>query len=71
MVLLAWAQWVAGLLDLIENVALRRMFESLADDTLPRIAFICAAPKFVIALSGAVLALAGFVVCAGRRQAHT
>lgn len=69
-VLLAWAQWVAGLLDLVENIALRRMFDSSAGETLPRIAFVCAAPKFVIALSGTLLALAGFVICAGRHQAN-
>lgn len=60
-ILLAWAQWAAGLLDLFENLALRRMFDALEGETLPRITLLCAAPKFAIVALGVLFTLATLV----------
>jgi hypothetical protein len=49
---LAWAQWIAGGLDAIENVALTRMLVAGVADPWPGIAWWAAAPKFLIVLLG-------------------
>jgi hypothetical protein len=48
--LFAWLQWLAGLLDCIENVALIRILFHGATDTLAWISRWCAIPKFTLAL---------------------
>lgn len=51
-VLLAWAwlMWVAGILDVIENLCMLGMLTSGANAILARIAQVCATVKFVITL---------------------
>lgn len=56
---LAWLQWLAGLLDAVENAALIGILKGHVASPLPEIAFWCAAPKFAIVVSGIVFVLAG------------
>jgi hypothetical protein len=49
---LAWLQWVAGGLDVVENLALLRMLAAHTASPWPQIAFACAAPKFILIGSG-------------------
>jgi hypothetical protein len=57
---LAWYQWVAGLLDMVENWALLRLLNSSPPfpETLPWLAGLCAAIKFALIM----LALVCFLV---------
>ena len=50
--ILAWAIILAGILDIIENIALVIMLLDMAAAPLPQIAFWCAGPKFMIILLG-------------------
>lgn len=50
--LLAWGQWVAALLDLIENFALETMLKGRVEAPFPQVAAICAIPKFILILAG-------------------
>ena len=63
-IVLAWAQWVAGLLDAVENAALLRMLQGRLEQPWPRIAQTCAVPKFAIVGLGLLYALASWL--AGR-----
>lgn len=56
--ILAGLQPVAALLDAVENVALYQIAGGSASEVWPRLSFVCAAPKFLIALT-ALLAWAG------------
>lgn len=50
--LLAWGQWLAALLDLIENFALETMLKGRVEALFPQIAAVCAIPKFILILAG-------------------
>lgn len=50
--LLAWGQWFAALLDLVENFALETMLQGKVADPFPQIAAGCAIPKFILILAG-------------------
>lgn len=51
-ILLAWAQWLAALLDRTENFALEKMLRGAVKSPWPQIARWCAIPKFIIVLAG-------------------
>ncbi|MEG4986339.1 hypothetical protein QUB08_11285 [Microcoleus sp. BR0-C5] len=51
-ILLAWAQWLAALLDLTENFALEKMLRGAVKSPWPQIAWWCAIPKFIIIVAG-------------------
>lgn len=59
LILLAWAQPLAGLLDAIENGALYHLASGSSDSSLPVIAKYAAIPKFVIALTGVAFWIGG------------
>lgn len=60
--LLAWAQWLAALLDAVENYALINVLQGAQGDFWPSLAYQCALPKFVIvALGLAFVAFAGLL----------
>ena len=44
----AWLMWVAGILDVIENICMLGMLIAGANAILARIAQVCATVKFVI-----------------------
>jgi hypothetical protein len=49
---LAWAQWLAGMLDATENAMLLKILHSGPGSPAPEIAFYCAAIKFAIVIGG-------------------
>lgn len=59
--ILAGLQPVAALLDAIENFALYQVVGGNTDEIWPRLSFVCAVPKFLIALT-ALLAWLGTTV---------
>ncbi len=57
---LAWGQWLAALLDVVENVALWRILSQGATPPWPQVAWWCAAVKFTLVILGiAYAALVG------------
>ncbi|RAW00128.1 hypothetical protein [Pseudochryseolinea flava] len=54
LVVLAWLQPLAGLLDAVENGALYHLASGSTDQMLPAVAKFTAIPKFVIALAGVI-----------------
>jgi hypothetical protein len=68
-VVLAWAQWLAALLDCVENYALIQILLGAQQEVLPVIAAWCAVPKFAIVGVGIAYVLVGAVAAAVR--AHT
>ncbi len=64
---LAWGQWVAGALDLVENAALLRFLTGSIRDPLPLVASGCASLKFLLVTAGSLYALYG--AWAARRSA--
>jgi hypothetical protein len=46
----AWLQWLAGILDCIENLAMMKILFDAPTDTLAQISRWCAIPKFTLAL---------------------
>jgi hypothetical protein len=54
---LAWAQLGAGLLDMIENIALVRMLFGMVNSPWPQIASVCAFTKFILIVSGILYSL--------------
>ena len=56
---LAWLQWLAGLFDAVENIALLRMLGGAVAQPWPRIAQVCAVIKFALLLGGAVFTVFG------------
>lgn len=58
---LAWAQWLAGLCDAVENFALIMLLAGHVTEPWPAVAWWAAMPKFVIIMAGIVYALAGAV----------
>jgi hypothetical protein len=64
---LAWAQLGAGLLDMIENIALVRMLFGMVNSPWPQIASVCAFTKFILIVSGifySLTALTAYAVAA-------
>lgn len=51
-ILLAWAQWLAALLDRTENFALEKILRGAVKSPWPQIARWCAMPKFIIIVAG-------------------
>jgi hypothetical protein len=61
-ILLAWAQWLAALLDRTENFALEKMLRGAVKSPWPQIARWCAIPKFIIVFAGlGYVAIAAFI----------
>lgn len=56
---IAWGQWLAALLDAIENVGLLRMLDGSRAEVWPALARGCAIPKFALVVIGALCALLG------------
>ncbi|HLG13296.1 MAG TPA: hypothetical protein VJH03_02070 [Blastocatellia bacterium] len=61
-VAIAWAQWLAALLDATENTALMSMLLGSPADALARIAWAAAAGKFALILAGVLYILLGGAV---------
>jgi hypothetical protein len=59
--LLAWGQWLAALLDALENVALVKMLLSAPADPWPAVAFICASIKFLLIALGLIATIAAAI----------
>jgi hypothetical protein len=59
---LAWGQWLAALLDALENVALLIMLFGSVAEPWPQIARWCAVPKFVLVFVGLLYAALATVV---------
>jgi hypothetical protein len=49
-IFIAWLQWLAGILDAVENAALIRILFHGPTDTLANISRWCAIPKFILTL---------------------
>ncbi|MDB4894240.1 MAG: hypothetical protein JWN15_502, partial [Firmicutes bacterium] len=60
-VLVAWGQLIAGLLDMVENVALMRTVLSPKDDLAPRVARGCARGKFSLITLGVTFISLGLI----------
>jgi hypothetical protein len=60
--LLAWGQWLAALLDAIENAALLTMLLDAPARPWPAVAWWCAVPKFALVLLGLLFALVGGIL---------
>ena len=59
--LLAWGQWLAALLDAVENVALVTMLLNAPVDPWPAVAFICASIKFLLIALGLIYTIAALL----------
>ena len=59
---LAWALWIAALLDAVENIALLSMLFGNISEAWPAIAYWCALLKFSLVFAGMVFAFYGLVV---------
>jgi hypothetical protein len=55
---LAWAQLVAALLDVVENIALIRLLLGAGGELWPQLARYCAIPKLAIFIAGLLFAVA-------------
>ena len=64
---LAWAAWVGGGLDAIENVALLDMIRGPVESPAPQVAAACAYVKFVLVYAGVIYALAASLTRLARR----
>jgi len=51
-IILAWSQWLAALLDVVENIALLSMLCISVTQPFPTIALWCAVPKFELIVAG-------------------
>jgi hypothetical protein len=66
---LAWAQFAAALLDVVENYALIRVLLGTEQAIWPVIARWCAMPKFIIVALGLIYVIAGALsATAGSRR---
>jgi len=59
---LAWGQWLAAFLDLVENIGLTAIILGTPVSPWPELAFWCAAIKFILVFAGIVYAFMGLVV---------
>jgi hypothetical protein len=66
-VTLAWAMWLAGALDYIENAAMLRQLSVGADQVLAALARHCALGKFGIAYATSAVAVLGSAAVALQR----
>jgi len=69
-VLLAWAQTLAGGLDLVENLALSNMLLGSVSAPWPQVSSICAALKFCLVGIGILYALVAVLAYAGAVMIH-
>jgi hypothetical protein len=69
-VLLAWTQFVAALLDAVENYALIRILLGSQQELWPAVARWCAMPKFLIVGAGLLYVAIGVVLTIGIKE-HT
>ncbi len=60
--LLAWAQFLAALLDAVENYALIRLLLGSAENRWPVLARLCAGPKFMIVAAGLLYIIGGLIL---------
>jgi hypothetical protein len=60
--LLAWAQFLAAILDAIENYALIRVLLGANADLWPSLARLCAGPKFLIVTLGLLYIISGLIL---------
>lgn len=70
---LSWGQWLAALLDAVENYALVQVLLGSASEWWPVVAQWCAAPKFLLVGLGLVYLLLGAVLLSAwkvRSQRH-
>lgn len=51
---LAWGQWLAALLDAVENVGLLVLLTGAPSDSAAKVATVCAVPKFALVVLGIV-----------------
>lgn len=66
---LAWGQWLAALLDAVENAALLTMLFGSVESPWPQVARWCAVPKFALVALGLLYVVLGIVLqIASRRQ---
>jgi hypothetical protein len=70
---LAWGQWLAALLDAVENIALLNILLSAPASPWPQIARLCAVFKFALVFLGLLYALMGsiWLVWTARRRPGT
>lgn len=61
-IVFAWAQWLAALLDRIENVALERMLRGAVESPWPQIAQWFAILKFLFIIAGISYVVIGLIV---------
>ena len=67
--LLAKLQFVAGLFDAIENIALTKLLLGSSNNTLPLIAYYFASTKFLILIIGIIYIIVGLLVSFFQRDA--
>ena len=60
--LLAWAQFLAAILDAIENYALIRVLLGSQADLWPALARFCAGPKFLLVSAGLLYIIIGLIL---------
>jgi len=69
-VVLAWGQWLAAILDAVENLGLTLILFASVVSPWPEIARWCATLKFALILLGLVYALYGLAVAIVSRLAR-
>jgi hypothetical protein len=60
--IVAWLQPMAALLDAVENLSLYQMVAGSAKKIWPTLSVMCAAPKFIIALTGVTVFVIGGIL---------
>jgi hypothetical protein len=63
---LAWGQWLAALLDAVENTALLNMLLGCPASPWPQIAWWCALPKFTLVFLGLLYVVVGVALARAR-----
>lgn len=66
--LFAWLMWVAGILDYVENYAIKKMLDGPIVDPWPAVSFRSASIKFLFIGTGVVYILTSIVVRVLRRK---
>ncbi len=61
-VFLAWAQFIAAILDAVENYALIRVLLGSSQNLWPALARFCAGPKFFIVAAGLLYVIFGLIL---------
>jgi hypothetical protein len=65
--LLAWGAWLAGALDMVENIAMLDMIRGPITSPAPQVAAACAYPKFVLVYAGLIYGVAAGLARLARR----